>query len=92
MLQTSARLLRLLSLLQARRDWTSAELATALGAAAELPAAVATRRADAGGENVRPAGSGVPAARQTCPRGPLGRPASPKPRNQGRISSTAVPV
>jgi len=30
MLQTSARLLRLLSLLQARRDWTSAELATEL--------------------------------------------------------------
>src|SRR6266700_1952630 len=27
MLETSARLLRLLSLLQARRDWTSAELA-----------------------------------------------------------------
>jgi predicted DNA-binding transcriptional regulator YafY len=31
MLQTSARLLRLLSLLQTRRDWTSAELATRLG-------------------------------------------------------------
>ena len=31
MLETSARLLRLLSLLQARRDWTSAELATLLG-------------------------------------------------------------
>ena len=31
MLETSARLLRLLSLLQARRDWTSAELATRLG-------------------------------------------------------------
>jgi predicted DNA-binding transcriptional regulator YafY len=31
MLETSARLLRLLSLLQARRDWTSAELATQLG-------------------------------------------------------------
>jgi predicted DNA-binding transcriptional regulator YafY len=31
MLETSARLLRLLSLLQARRDWTSAELATELG-------------------------------------------------------------
>jgi predicted DNA-binding transcriptional regulator YafY len=30
MLETSARLLRLLSLLQARRDWTSAELATRL--------------------------------------------------------------
>ncbi len=29
--ETSARLLRLLSLLQARRDWTSAELATRLG-------------------------------------------------------------
>ena len=33
MLETSARLLRLLSLLQARRDWTSAELAARLGAA-----------------------------------------------------------
>ena len=31
MLETSARLLRLLSLLQARRDWTSAELAAELG-------------------------------------------------------------
>jgi predicted DNA-binding transcriptional regulator YafY len=31
MLETSARLLRLLSLLQARRDWTSAELAIRLG-------------------------------------------------------------
>ena len=31
MLETSARLLRLLSLMQARRDWTSAELATRLG-------------------------------------------------------------
>jgi predicted DNA-binding transcriptional regulator YafY len=31
MLETSARLLRLLSLLQARRDWTSAQLATRLG-------------------------------------------------------------
>ena len=31
MLETSARLLRLLSLLQTRRDWTSAELATRLG-------------------------------------------------------------
>jgi predicted DNA-binding transcriptional regulator YafY len=31
MLETSARLLSLLSLLQARRDWTSAELATRLG-------------------------------------------------------------
>jgi predicted DNA-binding transcriptional regulator YafY len=31
MLNTSARLLRLLSLLQARRDWTGAELATRLG-------------------------------------------------------------
>ena len=31
MLETSARLLRLLSLLQARRDWTGAELATRLG-------------------------------------------------------------
>jgi predicted DNA-binding transcriptional regulator YafY len=31
MLTTSARLLRLLSLLQARRDWTGAELATRLG-------------------------------------------------------------
>ena len=31
MLETSARLLRLLSLLQARRDWTSAELAGRLG-------------------------------------------------------------
>ena len=31
MLNTSARLLRLLSLLQARRDWTSAELAGRLG-------------------------------------------------------------
>lgn len=31
MLETSARLLRLLSLLQARRDWTSAELAERLG-------------------------------------------------------------
>ncbi len=31
MLETSARLLHLLSLLQARRDWTSAELATRLG-------------------------------------------------------------
>ena len=31
MLDTSARLLRLLSLLQARRDWTSTELATRLG-------------------------------------------------------------
>src|SRR5215217_6068452 len=31
MLGTSARLLRLLSLLQARRDWTSTELATRLG-------------------------------------------------------------
>jgi predicted DNA-binding transcriptional regulator YafY len=31
MLETSARLLRLLALLQARRDWTSAELATRLG-------------------------------------------------------------
>jgi predicted DNA-binding transcriptional regulator YafY len=31
MLETSARLLRLLSLLQSRRDWTSAELATRLG-------------------------------------------------------------
>src|SRR5918994_4304011 len=31
MLGTSARLLRLLSLLQARRDWTSAELADRLG-------------------------------------------------------------
>jgi predicted DNA-binding transcriptional regulator YafY len=31
MLQTSARLLRLLSLLQARRDWTSTELAARLG-------------------------------------------------------------
>src|SRR6266508_3797947 len=31
MLGTSARLLRLLSLLQARRDWTSGELATRLG-------------------------------------------------------------
>src|SRR5689334_22969099 len=30
MLETSARLLRLLSLLQARRDWTSSELATRL--------------------------------------------------------------
>jgi len=30
MLETSARLLRLLSLLQARRDWTSAELAARL--------------------------------------------------------------
>jgi predicted DNA-binding transcriptional regulator YafY len=30
-LETSARLLRLLSLLQARRDWTSSELATRLG-------------------------------------------------------------
>src|SRR2546430_14816284 len=30
MLETSARLLRLLSLLQARRDWTSAELAVRL--------------------------------------------------------------
>jgi predicted DNA-binding transcriptional regulator YafY len=31
MLDTSARLLRLLSLLQARRDWTGAELADRLG-------------------------------------------------------------
>src|SRR5260370_10277217 len=31
MLETSARLLCLLSLLQARRDWTSTELATRLG-------------------------------------------------------------
>ncbi len=31
MLETSARLLRLLALLQARRDWTSTELATRLG-------------------------------------------------------------
>ncbi len=31
MLETSARLLRLLSLLQSRRDWTSADLATRLG-------------------------------------------------------------
>jgi predicted DNA-binding transcriptional regulator YafY len=31
MLETSARLLRLLSLLEARRDWTSGELATKLG-------------------------------------------------------------
>jgi predicted DNA-binding transcriptional regulator YafY len=31
MLETSARLLRLLSVLQTRRDWTSAELATRLG-------------------------------------------------------------
>src|SRR5215467_4102039 len=31
MLNTSARLLRLLSLLQARRDWTGAELASRLG-------------------------------------------------------------
>ena len=34
MLETSARLLRLLSLLQARRDWTSAELASRLGVTA----------------------------------------------------------
>ena len=34
MLETSARLLRLLSLLQARRDWTSSELATRLGVTA----------------------------------------------------------
>ena len=34
MLETSARLLRLLSLLQGRRDWTSAELATRLGVTA----------------------------------------------------------
>jgi predicted DNA-binding transcriptional regulator YafY len=33
-LETSARLLRLLSLLQSRRDWTSAELADRLGASA----------------------------------------------------------
>ena len=31
MLEISARLLRVLSLLQARRDWTSTELATRLG-------------------------------------------------------------
>src|SRR3954469_2283479 len=31
MLETSARLLRLLSLLQARRDWTGTELAARLG-------------------------------------------------------------
>ena len=31
MLETSARLLRLLSLLQSRRDWTGAELAERLG-------------------------------------------------------------
>jgi predicted DNA-binding transcriptional regulator YafY len=31
MLETSARLLRLLSLLQSRRDWTGAELAVRLG-------------------------------------------------------------
>ncbi len=31
MLETSARLLRLLALLQARRDWAHAELATRLG-------------------------------------------------------------
>ena len=31
MLETSARLLRLLSLLQARRDWTGPELAARLG-------------------------------------------------------------
>ena len=31
MLQTSARLLRLLSLLQSRRDWTGSELAARLG-------------------------------------------------------------
>ena len=34
MLETSARLLRLLSLLQARRDWTGTELATRLGVTA----------------------------------------------------------
>src|SRR3954451_18606015 len=34
MLETSARLLRLLSLFQGRRDWTSAELASRLGVTA----------------------------------------------------------
>ena len=34
MLETSARLLRLLSLLQARRDWTGADLADRLGVSA----------------------------------------------------------
>ena len=36
-LETSARLLRLLSLLQSRRDWTGTELARRLGAGAALP-------------------------------------------------------
>lgn len=60
MLETSARLLRLLALLQSRRDWTSAELASRLGVTTrtvrndvgrlrELGYAVEARRGVAGG-------------------------------------------
>ena len=45
MLETSARLLRLLSLLQSRRDWTGAELTDRLGVGLDPPELVPVLRA-----------------------------------------------
>src|SRR5260370_40729161 len=71
MLETSARLLRLLSLFQARRDWTGAELAARLGVTTrtvrndvarlrELGYPVDARQGVAGGDRLRPRGAPPP--------------------------------
>src|SRR5260221_894877 len=71
MLETWARLLRLLSLLQARRDWTSTELAARLGVTTRtirndmgrlraLGYPVDARPGVAGGDRLRPRGAPAP--------------------------------
>jgi hypothetical protein len=66
MLETSARLLRLLSLLQARRDWTGAELANRLGVTSRAEAS-SQERHDAG--DYKETGSSQPRPHTTLPCG-----------------------
>src|SRR5207248_11305477 len=84
MLETSARLLRLLSLLQARRDWTGTELAARLGVTTR------TIRADVG----RLRGLGYPVEARPGVAGGyrLGPSGAPPPLLLGDDEAVAGPV
>jgi hypothetical protein len=87
MLETSARLLRLLSLLQARRDWTSTELATRLGVTKDRVAPQARRERAA-----ELSAQGAPRLRSPASWTSRGRaPAAGMPAGQGGRAELAGP-
>jgi hypothetical protein len=87
MLETSARLLRLLSLLQARRDWTSTELATRLGVTKDRVAPQARRERAA-----ELSAQGAPRLRSPARWTSRGRaPAAGMPAGQGGRAELAGP-